>query len=71
MLTNQGGFWVGAALILLIYFHPRTWWGQIWVLMVILLVLIGVCFVEFFSLFTASSLDLRESPSVQLSSRVQ
>ena len=57
MLTHQGGFWVGAALILLIDFRPRTWWGQIWVLIVILLVLIGVCFVEFFSLFAASSLD--------------
>ena len=62
MLTYQGGFWVGAALILLIDFRPRTWWGQIWVLIVILLVLIGVCFVEFFSLFAASSMDLRGEP---------
>ena len=71
MLTYQGGFWVGAALILLIYLRPRTWWGQIWVLILILLVLIGVCFVEFFSLFAASLLDLRKSPSVQLTNRVQ
>ena len=71
MLTKQGGFWVGAALILLIYLRPRTWWGQIWVLILILLVLIGVCFVEFFSLFAASLLDLREGPSVQLTNRVQ
>jgi len=52
MLTNQGGFWIGATLILLIYFCLRSWWGKLCVLIVILLVVIGLCFVEFLSLFT-------------------
>jgi hypothetical protein len=45
--------------------------SPIWVLIVILLVLIGLCFVEFLSLFTASSLDLIQRYSVPLTNRVQ
>src|ERR1700738_145057 len=71
MLTNQGGFWIGATLILLICFCPRSWWRKIWVLIVLLLVLIGLRFVEFLSLFTASSLDLTQRYSIQLTNRVQ
>src|SRR5258708_20137704 len=51
MLANQGGFWIGATLILLIYFCLRSWWGKLCVLIVILLVLICLCFVTFLILF--------------------
>jgi hypothetical protein len=40
-------------------------------LIVILLVLVGVYFVEFLSLITTSSLDLIQRPGVQLTNRVQ
>jgi hypothetical protein len=48
-----------------------SWWRKIWVLIVLLLVLIGLRFVEFLSLFTASSLDLTQRYSIQLTNRVQ
>jgi hypothetical protein len=35
VLTNQRGFWIGVALILLVYFRTRTWSGHIRVLIVI------------------------------------
>jgi len=70
MLANQGGFWIGATLILLIYFCLRSWWGKLCVLIVILLVLIGLCFVEFLSLFTASLSYLIQGCSIQLTNRV-
>src|SRR5258708_20183903 len=66
VLTNQGGFWIGVALILLVYFRTRTWSGHIRVLIVIGLVLFSVCFVELLSLFTAGSSDLIQRPSIQL-----
>ena len=38
VLTNQCGFWIGVALILLVYFRTRTWTEDIRVLIVIGLV---------------------------------
>jgi hypothetical protein len=35
VLTNQRGFWIGVALILLVYFRTRTWFGDTRVLIVI------------------------------------
>src|SRR5258708_21734848 len=71
VLTNQGGFWIGVALILLVYFRTRTWFGHIRVLIVIGLVLFSVCFVELLSLFTAGSSDLIQSRGIQLTNRIQ
>src|SRR3981081_1370125 len=71
VLTNQGGFWIGVALILLVYFRTRTWSGHIRVLIVIGLVLFSVCFLELLSLFTASLSDLIQSRSIPLTNRVQ
>ncbi len=71
MLANQGGFWIGATLILLIYFCLRSGWGKLGELIVILLVVIGLCFVEFLSLFTASLSYLIQGCSIQLTNRVQ
>src|ERR1700724_225457 len=70
-LTNQCGFWIGVALILLVYFRTRTWSRPIRVLIVIGLVLFSVCFLELLSLFTASLSDLLQSRSIQLMNRVQ
>src|SRR3981081_2179010 len=61
VLTNQCGFWIRVALILLVYFRTRTWSGPIRVLIVIGLVLFSVCFLELLSLFTASLSDLIQS----------
>src|SRR3977135_2099865 len=71
VLTNQCGFWIRVALILLVYFRTRTWSRPIRVLIVIGLVLFSVCFLELLSLFTASLSDLLQSRSIQLMNRVQ
>ena len=71
VLTNQCGFWIRVALILLVYFRTRIWSGPIRVLIVIGLVLFSVCFLELLSLFTASLSDLIQSGSIQLTNRVQ
>src|SRR5258707_14657392 len=71
VLPHQRGFWIGVALILLVYFGTRTRPGDIRVLIVIGLVLFSVCFLELLSLFTASLSDLLQSRSIQLMNRVQ
>src|ERR1700730_19759 len=71
VLTNQCGFWIRVALILLVYFRTRTWSRPIRVLIVIGLVLFSVCFLKLLSLFTASLSDLLQSRSIQLMNRVQ
>src|SRR5258708_32421401 len=70
VLTNQCGFWIGLALILLVYFRTRTWSGDIRILIVIGLVLFSCCFLELLSLFTATSSDLIQSRSIQITNLV-
>src|SRR5260221_6856021 len=71
VLTHQCGFWIGVALILLVYFRTTTWFGHIRVLIVIGLVLFSVCFVELLSLFTARSSRFIQSRCIQLTDRAQ